>query len=1518
MTKAIKSKILSFLLCFMMVATAVVQMPLIATAETTKDITVTDADGNEVTAVEMTQNEKTALYAKAKNSDDAKYQWQILADKDSELWVNISGEKNETINVSYAMIRNILDNDTAALRCRVKADGKTVKSDAVEITVKEAKNTKSELAKAQSAISEALTAADLSSANAASVDSSKAQSGSANLTKKAIRTAAAKTAAAALAAGDPVTAGVDADENETYSIVINYVFESGQQAANSWTAAIAKGSSYTQTITSPTVTGYTPDSASVTVDVSNIQADKTYTVTYSPAEVTYYVKHYKQNINDDKYTLEETETKTGYTESAVGDSLKKNYEGFTALLYDTTTKIAADGTTEVEIYYDRNYYLMSFALDGGYGVEPIYARYGADISVGEPTKAGYTFDGWTKDGADAEIPQTMPAENSSYTAKWNAKDNAKVTVVIWGENADDNGYSYISASEIYAKPGETIKYGGTDPICGKEEHKHSDSCYACGKTEHTHSSACCSLTEHKSHDYTCYAGATSTTYSRWTMIGAPSNPKQGQVYIRNFMSNTSKYIYIGNQWHKYTGNESSGTIVSATCGKTLHTHGTDCDYSGCVNEVHTHSADCGYSCGKEEHTHSSSCYLNDSTMDSTLWTYNSEKSEEVTVKADGTTILNVYYDRTEFTLTFRERNGGGQGDSSYDTVAAIKAKWGAKIADKFNEAPFSTTYSGRAWQCTDTDKYSYALQTLDRMPQFDATFNLYSKNSNTKKTIYYYVQKVGTSVDSSKWPSDNTDFDLEKQVDTYFNYATYNEEYHDIEGFTRYSESAAGFGRNGKDFSNNELNLYYMRNSYSLKFYNYDAELTDKAKSVQYEASLEGYKFTPEYPSNLEPNAYEFAGWYTSPGCYDGSEVNWDTMTMPASDVMLYAKWTPKTHKVTTWLTDDMNTPVNVGDTGSNEQIVSHGSAAVKPADPTNSGYVFIGWFYKDTDASGKEVEKAFDFSMPVNKDLNLYAKWSSNTLVSYRVKYELEDGTTIAEDTTGSALAGTTKTFDAKTGTDLSEGYQSGYFPETSSSSITMKIGEDNTYTFVYVPKEKVTYTVKYLDKDTGKVLHEEKSKETSNAVVTEKFEHVSGYAPDAYQKRLVLSADEEQNVITFWYTKDDTHAPVQVIHWIQNIEGDDYTEYQSSTNLNGVIGQDYSEDALTIAGFAYNADSSTSSGTLTAEGLVLNLYYDRIKYPYEFRFVEQGTGEDGADKVLADSVTGSARYQAQVTQKAKTIEGYTLTSDENQKIKIAIEDPADTASRNVKTFYYTENTVNISYKVADSGTGTLSSAQDAAVKVITGTVNGSTPTPAKGYKFVGWYTDKECTQPVDESWIDSENKLTPQKVTAEGSTTELYKSATYYAKFEKDVADLTIVKSGWETIDENQSFVFNIKGDPNDENTKDVDMQVVIHGNGQKTIKDLTIGKYTVTEQTGWSWRYTITDSTVTIDELDADGQTVTFANTRVKSGDTNKWKWLNGGAWCENIFGKGKAVSVDKSTGSSGGSGSGSSSGTGSGSN
>lgn len=103
----------------------------------------------------------------------------------------------------------------------------------------------------------------------------------------------------------------------------------------------------------------------------------------------------------------------------------------------------------------------------------------------------------------------------------------------------------------------------------------------------------------------------------------------------------------------------------------------------------------------------------------------------------------------------------------------------------------------------------------------------------------------------------------------------------------------------------------------------------------------------------------------------------------------------------------------------------------------------------------------------------------------------------------------------------------------------------------------------------------------------------------------------------------------------------------------------------------------------------------------------------------------------------------------------------------------------------------------------------------------------------------------------------------------------DLKITKTGWSTLDPNQSFVFKVTGDGIEEA-----LEVVIHGNGSVTIKDLPTGTYTVEEITDWSWRYK-PDETVKPAKVEgkAEPTEVVFSNSRPNE------KWLDGNAYCDN---------------------------------
>ena len=83
----------------------------------------------------------------------------------------------------------------------------------------------------------------------------------------------------------------------------------------------------------------------------------------------------------------------------------------------------------VKAQWEINQYTISFDTNGGSEIDSITQDYGTAITApADPTRKGYTFKGW-----DKEIPETMPAENITITARW--KDTEKPTgEIIIGTN----------------------------------------------------------------------------------------------------------------------------------------------------------------------------------------------------------------------------------------------------------------------------------------------------------------------------------------------------------------------------------------------------------------------------------------------------------------------------------------------------------------------------------------------------------------------------------------------------------------------------------------------------------------------------------------------------------------------------------------------------------------------------------------------------------------------------------------------------------------------------------------------------------------------------------------------------------------------------------------------------------------------------------------------------------------------------------------------------------------------------
>lgn len=188
-----------------------------------------------------------------------------------------------------------------------------------------------------------------------------------------------------------------------------------------------------------------------------VTKDATLTATWTPNTNTRYtVRHHQQNVTGEGYTLVsgDTEAKTGTTDTTTA-AAAKSYTGFTAKGITQKT-IAPDGSTVVDVYYDRNIINLTINLDGGTTTTALNGgmlsgRYGATVNLVEPTKSGWHFTGWNTSGG--KLPTTF-TEPGTYEALWVVVSGVSVTIDALSDitvNKEINGTSVT----LTADPGYT-------------------------------------------------------------------------------------------------------------------------------------------------------------------------------------------------------------------------------------------------------------------------------------------------------------------------------------------------------------------------------------------------------------------------------------------------------------------------------------------------------------------------------------------------------------------------------------------------------------------------------------------------------------------------------------------------------------------------------------------------------------------------------------------------------------------------------------------------------------------------------------------------------------------------------------------------------------------------------------------------------------------------------------------------------------------------------------------------------
>ena len=257
--------------------------------------------------------------------------------------------------------------------------------------------------------------------------------------------------------------------------------------------------------------------------------------------IQYKIKHYKQNIVDDDYTIESGDTQTLYgTTNGPITVTPKAYTGFEYDHMDPASPtIEADGSTVVKVYYNRKQIKVTFNLNGGNiggntGDVKKTNKYGAPLTVPGPQLQGKTLSGWSP---ALPSPPTFPANDTTYTAQWTANTyyvhfNGNGNT---GGSMSDQTFTYGTAQTLsangFTKTGYTFTGWATS---------------AGGSVQYTNQQSVSNLTTVANGTVNLYAKWTANTYTVTFKVDGKKGGSLTANYGSNHSTTTSATVQVTN------------------------------------------------------------------------------------------------------------------------------------------------------------------------------------------------------------------------------------------------------------------------------------------------------------------------------------------------------------------------------------------------------------------------------------------------------------------------------------------------------------------------------------------------------------------------------------------------------------------------------------------------------------------------------------------------------------------------------------------------------------------------------------------------------------------------------------------------------------------------------------------------------------------------------------------------------------------------------------------------------------
>lgn len=610
-------------------------------------------------------------------------------------------------------------------------------------------------------------------------------------------------------------------------------------------------------------------------------------------------------------------------------------------------------------------------------------------------------------------------------------------------------------------------------------------------------------------------------------------------------------------------------------------------------------------------------------LDTKNYLYNS-MDENVAIKPDGTTVVNVYYSAKVYSYHFHKNDG-----SDYAFTSGGKNHSRGMLYNKW------ATSNVNYWPYKDGN--TTIVWKRNRTSIFNATTS-FQYNYGDCLEMYYYTGSQVSIVYAIKQNVDGT-YPSDYQAAAY-QYVTFN-------GFSscnitmNASRLPTGFrydkilGENGTwlDFNTNDnankgkvfgdgetLGYVYIklaRLEYTLSFSDGN-QIVQNYPGIRFEDKLS----TKQVPSIVAPSAfedYEFIGFKAE---YNGAIYNGTTPEeafrafytsvgdkMPANNVVLTAVWKAPIYNVKFY------TDSTLGYEYASESNIPKGNKVSQNiAEPTRDGYNFAGWWYLEDG-----VEKPYFLSMPITKDMVIYAKWVPlANVLTITVNHVLKN-----QDGSESTYSTETKNGVIGSSVALSAIEIDGYWPEILATNYTVK-ATGNEYTFYYAPATSVQYTVKYLRAGTDEEVAatDVLMSEPGTISIVAHAKVVYGATPDFSSKTLKLTSNPENNVLIFYYEfSNEDKISYTVEYYFENADST-YTRDDSLTTIVNDVTQwqKINREDIDFGHFdeyVLNDTLTTSLPTYAnPKGTVIRIYYDRVTYKVTYRYTtEVPTGAESAE---------------------------------------------------------------------------------------------------------------------------------------------------------------------------------------------------------------------------------------------------------------------------------------------------------------